>query len=234
MSAMGRTNVVAAMLMCVGMALLLSPLADARRIGVASQVNRYMPSGQPGTVEPDWNYLRRDGGRFGRLQLKAWADGQGLPAGHAWIEQSKHELTRLAKDKQLDLPTTPENIRKQLATHPAGKSLPESFVKEMSKDRADWRIRACLKSGTLCQVWMGDLNGDGQDEVVMFSPENGYRTPTVFYWNDKGWVSVYGYGTRQGEAAQKPIRPEDLEQLTTEPSRWRDIVVGGVRFGVKP
>ncbi len=70
----GKTNIATALVMCAGLVLLLSPLADARRIAVHSQMSR-LTSGTVDADKIDYSYLRWQAGRYGQDALNELAAG---------------------------------------------------------------------------------------------------------------------------------------------------------------
>jgi len=177
-----RWNFVTSLLVLAVIAALFSPLIDPMRIGVASQVAR-LETGKIAPEKFDFRYLRNEGGRFGKEALER-------------LIKSKNDFTRDAAQEALkswnrfnpvELPVTPKSIQKLVHIYPAGKGLPSSFVKE------DWsvvfggtNVPNCLSNRVStdnhCIALLADIDGDKQDEVIIFLPSDQV--------SDKEWNAV--------------------------------------------
>lgn len=233
MGAIGQTNVVVAIAMCVGIVLLISPLADARRLAFMSQMARYDFGPQKTFIQPDWRFLSRDSGRYGQQQLQKWASGEGLPPGHAWIAQAKDAYSN-ERNKDVVVKASSASVPKHLPVHPKGKNLPADFVAHVLDAKNDWRWNRCLQVGAVCPVWIGDLDSDGQDELVVFAPDAGPRRTSVeghvYAFEGNKWIPV---GTMRGEG-HVPISDDSLslklDSAHTQASGRKDLLIGEHRL----
>lgn len=227
MAAIARTNIVAALVLCTGLVLFLSPLANIQRLAVSAHMGRVAAAG--GSVEPDWAYLRWESGRFGRQALREMAAGTGVPAGKIWAKQATETLAKTGRYTDAPQTVTTALLADKFAIYPAGKNLPASFVQYAQSDKKDWSLNNCLRGARKCSLWLGDLNGDGQDEVVLFpAPEaNTRQSGTLFSFKANVWSAP---GTLVPPENGPPLDPALLQNAQPVPADWRDLVIGGKRF----
>ena len=232
MQAMAGANIVAAIVLCLGLLAFISPLANVQRIAVAAHMQRVQQAG--GKTEPDWRYLRWDAGRFGREALQALAAGEGVPPGQGWAQQAAKTLAQTNRYAQTDdgrSTTVPEaEVKQAFAVYPKGRELPPGFVSLAQRGDDEWQIKECLdaKEGS-CSVWLGDLNGDGQEEVLLLGPEKTW-TGVLYQRTGKQW-------RRTGSVAAIDVKGEfDSTQLKTAKSaksEWADLLLQGQRWRVR-
>lgn len=229
MAAMARTNIVAALVLCGGLAAFLSPLANIQWLAVSAHMGRVAAAG--GGVEPDWTYLRWDSGRFGHQALRALASGTGVPAGKPWAQRASEALAMTERRGDVPQEVSAALVAEKFTVYPAGKTLAPAFVAYLqSKDR-DHSVRNCLRAAEGCLLWLGDLNGDGRDEVVLFerAEARSRQAGVLFSWGEKeqAWGRsgmVYPVGRAEG------FEPELLQGAQAAAAQWRDLVIGGKRF----
>lgn len=225
MQAIAPTNIAAALVLCAALLAFLTPVANIRQLAVSAHLNHVQQA--QGQEEPDWNYLRWKSGRFGLEALQTMATGQGVPAGQSWDKQA----TRLLAKKHRYDNDTPEVLSEQqlkdrFVVYPKGKRLPESFLKYAQGSKPVWNLKRCLTSTNNCTVWLGDLNGDAQDELLLLS--GGWNAavfmPTGDTWRHAGNASARG--------ATGKLDPAQLEAAKVLPSPWRDLQVQGQRLQI--
>lgn len=223
MRAMAPTNITAALLLCAGLLAFLSPLAQVRQLAV--QLHLVHVQAREGQQEPDWDYLRWESGRFGRAALQAMAAGQGVPAGQAWAQQATRLLAQTRRyDSQPEKSMSAEDVARQFDVHPRGRSLPPGFVAQVQGKEPGWEVRRCLKATQPCPVWLGDLNGDGQDELLLF---HGGWNGAVFLPAAAGWRQAGSFATRGARGA---LDPAALDAAQAVAPQWQDLQVQGQRL----
>jgi len=228
MEGIARTNIAAALVLCGGLLAFLTPLGNVQRLAVQSHL-RHLAAAED-AAEPDWRYLRWQSGRFGREALAAMASGQGVPPSRPWARQASEALAQTSRyaAKPSPVELNEPTLREKFVVLPEGKALPESFVQHVLSSAQPWEFRDCLGAKAPCAFWLGDLDDDGADEIVLFHPAT-YRNGTLFQLSGHRWVRA-GFLSAQGKRAL--MEAEQLAQAHAQPAQWRDLLIGGRRFRV--
>jgi hypothetical protein len=196
---------------------LFTPIADPARLSVQDQVGR-LERGKVKAEAFDFQFLRFDSGRYGKAaleKLKASQDAAIASRAKAVAAQATKVAPVIEK---IDL--------SKLTVYPAGRALPESFL------RQDWRDDSgsgCIGPGSQCSALLLDVNADGKDEVLL---ANG-ASFDVFSFD----------GARWRKTAETPYVCDAVDLagalkagtvLLAEPTPRRDILVGGRRLFLVP
>jgi hypothetical protein len=231
MSALPATNIVAAVLEVAIIAALISPMADARKLAVASQVAR-LKAGVVDVDAFDWKFLQRGAGPYGRagLQALAAADGQDERARHL-VQRASEALS----SENIPSATDQQNREKALATLrervtvlPQGAVPEASLLERLARPYADWDERQCLSDPKNCELWLVDLDRDGQMEAVLLWGRNGSVQATLYAKEANGW-------RKQGALKGGPQRLNEWSQAIVEghvdhaTPKWPDLLVNGTR-----
>jgi hypothetical protein len=209
---------------------LFTPIADPYRISVASQVAR-LESGAVTPEQFDFANLRWEGGRFGQAALERLKVTMAEPRADYVRDAAARALVATNRSAR---PADPEIVRANVTAHPAGTTLPPSFLAQ------DWGASivafryvpapGCLRAQrtALCDAWMMDLDGDGADEIVVleFNVIHAYRLGEQATWVRIGTWNL----------------PQNCERLTSdmvagrfatappEPRKWPDLEISGLRI----
>ena len=187
MTGIARTNIVAAVVLCLGLLAFLTPLASIQRLAVAAHLHHVKTAGD--NTEPDWNYLRWRSGRFGHEALQTM-DAGGV-ANPEWANKAREVLAQTSRYQQSPLVATDAAVVQKLLVYPTGRQLPATFVADI-KVTDKLMFNDCVEASQPCDVWLGDLNGDGVDELVL-SPAEGYWRRLFVYtqgsWHVKALLS---------------------------------------------
>ena len=234
----GRTNIATALVMCAGLVLLLSPLADARRIAVHSQMSRLM-SGAVAAEKIDYAYLRWQAGRYGQDALNELADGIEHKDRDIIASKAKQTFTqknRYATNKGAEALTI-EQVRQRFRVLPNEEVLDNSLLKLMQA-ASRWQEKRCMETDVQCLIWMIDLNGDGLKEAVIITekPEWSFGN-AAFYHHLAENQYKYGGTINFGNGADKKLREKmmsDIEggKAKTHSPKFNDIEIGGRRINV--
>jgi hypothetical protein len=151
---------------------LCTPVADPRRLSVNDQVAR-LEKGKVKVEAFDYQFLRFDAGRFGRVALDRLKGSPNADvAERAKVAAASAARTYSPPDRPAPAP--------QIVFHPAGARPPEGFLHSMVTGR---RYGGCMEGGETCDARLLDVTGDGRPEVLMTS----------------GWeIEVYGVGAEGG------------------------------------
>lgn len=219
MKPLERTNLVMAAVSVLLLIAVFTPIADPARLSVGSQVAR-LDSGKVAPDKFDFQFLRFDSGRYGRdalARLKASAD-KGV-ARRAHEASAAKEKTPVFARSGPDLSKTP--------VYPAGKGLPPSFLSQdpVSHDSAS----VCAFAETNCSILLLDVDGDGQDEVLMTTG----AAFDVMKLTDGRWRKV--------AEASSPCDGLDIDAALKAgsvrmdaPTSRRDVMVGDQRLVLRP
>lgn len=234
MQTMGVSNIVAALLLCLGLFIYVAPPTQVRKLAVAAHLAHVQQAVQnktgDKTPEPDWNYLRWESGRYGREALQAMAAGQGVPAGLGWERQAERLLAQTNRyNPQPQQQMNAEELAQKFQVHPQGRSLPEGFVQHI-RDSNSWELRHCLQLAQGCAVWLGDLDGDAREELLVFS--SGW-SGVVYAQAGQTSESWRRAGTFATPGAKGRFDAAQLDHAQVVAPKWQDLDVQGQRLQVQ-
>ena len=227
MALIAPTNIAAAVLLCLALLLLLSPVANIRRLAVAAHISHVTQAN--GTQEPDWAYLRWNSGRYGREALQGLSAGTGVPVGQDWAKQAARALAQTSRYDNKPEEVTAQTLAEKFTVYPKGRSLPGSFAQQMQGGQQAWEVQRCLKASVACPVWLGDLNGDGQDELLLFYPGSAW-SGSLFMQTRERWLNV---GNVSSYGMKEKFDPSQLEGAKVGKAEWGDLMVQGQRLRVR-
>ena len=246
MSSMAHANVLAALMMCVGIVLLLSPVLDARRLSTNSQMTR-LNAGRINVADFDLHALTEQG-RFGQDALQGLAQQKNAKGDATPLALRAKEAIESARryrryswgetpNKFGDLPVA--DLRERLDIYPQGTTLPEDFLGFLKADIRSWeswiRRDSCFDQSDKnlrCSLLQLDLNHDGQPEMILWKTRYDLQ-PRVYSRSGLVWKRV-GYLM----VSKAPTKPVDIQtQLMTEPfasrpSAWNELSIGAMRYFV--
>jgi hypothetical protein len=233
MQTMGMTNIAAAWLLCIGLLVYVAPPTHVRKLAVAAHL-AHVQQQKAGTdgkaIEPDWNYLRWQSGRYGREALQAMAAGQGVPAGQGWERTAERLLAENNRyNPQPQQQMNAEELAQKFRVHPQGRSLPEGFVPFLQQDKS-WELRHCLQMPAGCAVWLGDLDGDARDELLVFA--NGWNGAVFVQTGQtsEGWRRA---GNFTVPGAKGRFDAAELDRAQVVVPQWKDLEIQGQRLRVQ-
>jgi len=217
-------NIAAAFAVLAMLLFLFSPLGDPARLSVDSQLER-LKNGTVPVGEFDYDYLKTDGGRYGREALNGLASGQ-------FGAQSEliHKLAKaaLAGFGNLAARQAGVDITRNVTVYPPSRELPRSLTAQ------DWsRITgapACLTTpDSKCDAFYADLDGDGTDELILTTGSDASFAGTILQKGaDQQWKPV---GNINGHCAGMltALKKGDATVVPSA-SLWRDWVVMGIHL----
>jgi hypothetical protein len=229
MRTLPRTNVAAAALEVVALVALLSPLADARRVSVASQVAR-LESGAVAPQDFDWGFLAHQAGSYGKRALERLASaGADVPRpiqerAAAVLREGAPKLPPDRQDEQKALAA----LKEKILVLPTSSRPDPALLAWLARPMADWRERTCIGTPERCALWLVDLDGDGKDEaILLWESEQRIATAALYAIESEGWRKQ---GDLRGRLRSLQAWVEAIEQNKIElvSPRWRDIKVDGV------
>lgn len=216
-----------------GLAILFSyfsPIADPARISVASQMAR-LETGKATAHQFDYQFLRWEGGRFGKAALERLKGRTGKDARYIHDQAD----TALAAKSRVWLSNEKPDFAKTVTVYPSGRKLPSSFTADAwDKLRGDVSMPSCLRfAASQCDAFLLDLDGDGRDEIVIV--EDGGSSNAIFKQQQGSWKAA---GTLSANVRCAPVlyalRSRRFEFAPPPVKSFRDILAGGMRLSVNP
>lgn len=220
MNTIAPTNILVAILMSSCLAALLSPLADPRKLSVASQLAR-LSSGATPAKDFDFAFLARGAGSYGREALRVLAESS----------TSADVRTRAAEARANERPPRERHepevalaALRQVRVLPQGASVGPELLQWLSRQQADWSERTCIIDPARCLIWIVDADGRGPAEAVLIWNQPGTTYATLYAQEDLGW-------RRQGELHGGSVALADwvagIENGTIRwvQPRWQDVLV---------
>lgn len=244
MSSIAHANVLAALLMCVGIVLLLSPVLDARRLSANSQMARLDAGKFKGAELDVYAFLNQ--GRFGYEALQGLSrqknqknDATPLALRAKEVLQSPRQYVAYGRtgSESGELPVT--DLRERLDIYPKGTSLPGDFMGFLTTEIATWnswsRQDSCFDQhdrNLRCSLLQVDLNRDGQPEIILWKTRYDIE-PRVYAREGATWKRVgyltYAQTPATGIDIQVPLMTEDV---ISRPSTWNELRIGAIHYHV--
>ncbi|MFA7292214.1 MAG: DUF4153 domain-containing protein [Rhodocyclaceae bacterium] len=243
LSSIGKANIATALVMVAGLVLLLSPLADARRLSVHSQMGRLL-NGEIDADKMDYAYLRWQAGRYGQEALNTLAAGIGLSdradkeiiAGKA--RQMLAQTKRYGGNSGAEALST-DQVRQRIRVLPQGDVAEDTLIKRLQTG-SNWDEKRCLQMNAHCLLWMVDLNEDGLKEVVVIVEKPEHQTNSAFFYH-RSAPQEYKYGgtLNLGVGSDKKLRERMLADIENGSARivrpqFNDLEIGGRRITTVP
>lgn len=235
LGSIGKTNMWAAVALCSGLIALTTPLADARRIAVNSQMQR-LTSQASGSEKFDFDYLRWQAGKYGHDALLTLAEGINHPERDILISKAKQTLAqknRYQADEGIAALSLAD-AKVRIRALPKNAQLSDKLVAAIQAETQDWSLQQCFKTQSQCAVWLVDLNADrALDAVVLVKREWGNDTVARVLQNRNG-----GYKKVGTMLLPQAVHFEDLVaqiergEFKTVTPRWNEIEFSGKRFQV--
>src|SRR5215472_15483565 len=167
MWALESVNIFVAFLILVLLIALFTPLADPVRLSTLSQVSR-LESGQISAQKFDFDYLKKEGGRYGELALKDLAARKSGPFAAEIAKGATMALNNATSTKR----NSASDIEANITVYPKGRTLPATFLKQDWTKLGSIGIPSCLTSDAKCDAFFVDADGDGEDEILVVYGNN--------------------------------------------------------------
>jgi hypothetical protein len=216
-----RWNFYASLMVLAVALLIFSPVLDPYRISVADQMAR-LESGKVASAAFDFGNLRWNGGRFGydALQrLKTFAGG--ADAGH--IRTGAAAALDAKTFFAAAIPVEVASLSDRLIIHPAGTALPASFTTAVPA-----RMTSCFNAEpreTKCDVWVMDVDGDGQAEIAIGS---GLEIWVFAERTPQQWELLGSWSAPDCKGVAEALRTDSLALAMPNVVR-PDLEVAGIR-----
>lgn len=230
-------NVLAALIMCAGIVLLLSPVLDACRLSTDSQMAR-LNSGEVQAGDFDVYALTRQGkaGHEALAGLARQQDAEGKPTHLAFraieaIESAQDFGYWENEDRHKEMPVA--DIVSRLDSFPRDIPPAEDFIGFLREEVAKWekweRQRSCFdrrNKSSRCTLLQIDLNNDGSEEVVLWRMRSDFH-PLMYSRLDGKWRRIgslqYFGGAGDRQSVQAELYAGEFE---ARPSAWKELRIG--------
>jgi hypothetical protein len=219
MKPLEQTNLVMATVSVLLLITLFTPIADPTRLSVASQVKR-LESGKVSPEKFDFQFLRFDSGRYGRLALERLKADRN-PTTVSKARDAAAQQGRSSPAQQIDW--RPDWTK--ATVYPSGAKLPDSFKAQHWDDRES----LCLDPDSVCPALVLDIDGDGVDEVLLQWGEQF----DVFQMRDGRWRIVAEATSSCAIASPEAALKAGAVRLGP-PARFHDLAVGDELLTIRP
>lgn len=238
----GNTNIFVSLVLCIGLLLLTSPLMDARKIAVHSQVERLIDRNLS-SDKIDYQYFRWEAGQYGKEALEK------LAAGISHKDRTDISIKAkqvLAQKKRYVGETgvkalTSDEILQRIRVIPQGEKLDSALIEELKSSNHEHRqISQCLNPDSQCTVWMMDLNNDNTKEAIFIVQRNRSSSFDSFFYERQSdgkhkYAGRLNLPKNLNDKQYKEILLS-IEQgnVKTVNRAWKDIEVTGKIIHVQP
>jgi hypothetical protein len=227
----GPTNIAAALLLSTALLSLLSPIADARKISVRSQMARL----QSGRIAPeifDYGFLVYQAGTYGASALAKLANDPSLPA-----EARRRAADALEGRHSSPLAASAEDRlarwQEFFPVLPAGAIADAALVQLLTEEVSASQDPPCFRRPSQCTLWIFNADATGPTEAVLLMQPQGGSTLARLYvleggrWTQQGVLTDHNLTLLEWRAAI------ESGAVSTAPTRWPDIIVNDQRIRIR-
>lgn len=235
LASIGKTNIWSAIVMCLGLLALLSPIADARRIAVNSQMQRLVNQAVA-SDKFDFDYLRWQAGKYGQDALHTLEAGITHSDRDTLASKAKQVLAQKQRYQTSEgiKALTINEMRQHIQVLPENALLNDTLLQAMQTESKDWQLQRCFNTKSQCAVWLVDLNADRiSDAVVLIKNEWGDGGSMRVLRNNQG--KYYFAGTLSWPKAmtyEQFIHQLERNDFKVVLSDWNEIELSGQRLRV--
>jgi hypothetical protein len=230
MRSIAGVNVVVALYLIGVLTLALTPVLSPYRIAANSQFAMALeaPAGSSEASLPytytHMSYLRFDSGRYGRNRVEELSRIENHPRAEDLRREAK---AALAREQRWSPPQYDSSIFEGIVVQPPGRTLDPQLVELLTSNQSNSGL--LVDQSTIAGVFV-DLNDDRVEEFVLLA--NG---SAVVYRFESGTWRYVGHMTNDGyEAAQTIVSRVRQGDVRTEPSVWKDLLIGNLRYRMPP
>lgn len=232
LSSIGKTNMWSAVILCLCLLALISPIADARRIAVNSQMQR-LTSQTIASDQFDFAYLRWDAGKYGQDALHLLEAGIAHPERDALASKAKQALAQTNRYR----PDTGvralsmEELRQRIRVVPAATTLDDAILKALQAESKNWQLQQCFNTQAQCTVWQVDLNADGVPETVaLIKNQWGDTGSALVMQQNGGQYRLVGSLLLGSKPFSKQLEQIERGEFKIVSPVWREVEMLGQRL----
>ncbi len=226
-------NVGTTLVIVVAILALLTPIADPARISVNSQLAR-LDNGQVSPEQFDYAFLRLKGGRYGHDALAALAARTQGPnatviAERARIMRDTKTPYNFALRPVVPAPPVEKRLANIAVIYPQSAVFPAAFLAQVrTKDPKRFGMPRCLIADAKCVAVLIDLDGDGKDEILLFTAPAGIGS-AFKQMDDKSWQYLGNITNTFCPGFRAGLQLGKIEVVTP---KFKEIMVGDQRASV--
>jgi len=236
LNSIGKTNMWAAAVLCLGLLLLLSPIADARRIAVNSQMQRLVEQ-TVASDKFDFDYLRWQAGKYGQDALRLLASGIVHPD-HDMLASKAKQILAQSQRYQLEegiATLSSAEVRPRFIALPEDAVLSDALLSSLRQESKEWAMQKCFGMNSQCQIWQVDLNADHASDAVVLI-KNEWRDDTgaaLVMQNFAGEYRLVGsLSLDRNIPFSKQVEQIKHGEFKIIPPTWNEIEFSGQRLQV--
>lgn len=240
LTGLAQANVTVALGLVLTLCATLTPILSPYRLAAASQFAQALRPPRQENREPEryygwirgspFHYLRWDAGEYGRRRLQALAR---LPESAQFARIRRFAEAELASKSEWLQPPTADaaEMLNAIRVFPPGRSLDATLrtflLNHIKEQRFAFEVNDTAPRGAGLFV---DLDGDGQDEFVLFS-----RSETAVFRFRHRWELLDQVPSAIRSACELGEIITDLDQgrYSTQPPQWKSLSVGQLQVHVQ-
>lgn len=241
MPTIARTNRIAAVVTCVGIIALLSPVLDGRRIEAHAQTNRVFTLKDNDAKDLDLRFTVENG-RFGLAALNRLDTKDESFSSQKVAQRVRNEIPEQRDIIAKNLKPRDESFRDGskarvdvITADPVNVPL-DAAIRRRIADKENSSDMLLCTQGAGCTIWWKDLNGDGVSEaVILASDSHGIAGVYVLAENKPKEI-----GTLQPTIESRGEPTTDLyraiksgESVELAPNPWKRLKVGDEEYEIR-
>lgn len=225
-----NVNIYASFLILALLLALFSPLADPARLSVANQEHRLV-TGKIKAAAFDYNYLRFEGGRYGKAALERLQAQPSGPEASVIRTLAKQALDRTSRWDDGDIDTSSAiNLKQNIVIWPKQAVLPESFWRQNWGLQRNWQLPGCLsKAGSRCSAHLIDVTQDGTNEILLIGDDSNTGS-AVLKLNEQGQWYLFSTINSALSDCKELRRAIESGRLGTTRKQVDDLLIGKQRI----
>jgi len=230
------TNLSAAFAICILLVSLSTPIADPLRISVNSQLARLVDK-RVSFDDFDYDFLRFGSGRYGMETLRNLATITGrsdVPEASSVAARARNALDRSRPNIRVAIPKPPpaaERLGNVTVFYPQGHDFPEGLLQQ------DWteipqarQLPGCLIGVLKCEAAFIDLDGDGNEEILLFQSPGG-RASAFKLAKDNQWILLGQLNNTHCRGLRDNLTKGTVEAVAPP---LKEVLIAGRRLQVVP
>jgi hypothetical protein len=215
----GQANTLMAILVSAIIVLMFTPVLDMSRISVDSQLSR-LDQGKVPLEKFDFYFLARNGD-VGERALRALQERDDVKASLAIskrIELALKTKGRAYLSGEMDQAV----VKKMIKTYPLEATYDDSIWEFIALN--SYNANECMRDG--CALLQVDLNGDSNDEYILFSKRNSNTSLRFFMKNKEGEYQPQYTNLSLKMTYEELVEKLEAGSFSLVRPQWQDLKIG--------